>query len=235
MIKQAMEYLLETAGVRIEKVNNRPYSTQPLYAVKEPTAVGITVNSLSGLVDYIKSEFDGDHPLMIHIENPRNVTCFTKVNDDYNRSVFMEAKALTPQFTFERFHDAENFNISLQSAFVKNDDRDVTLKVVGNIREEAVNQIGDDGVSQSVVAQTGVATRANVVVPNPVMLQPYRTFVEVEQPVSPFVFRMQNGPRCALFEADGGAWKLEAIENIKNYLVEKLAEEIKNKKVFIIA
>lgn len=105
----------------------------------------------------------------------------------------MEAKALTPQFTFERFHDAENFNISLQSAFVKNDDRDVTLKVVGNIREEAVNQIGDDGVSQSVVAQTGVATRANVVVPNPVMLQPYRTFVEVEQPVSPFVFRMQMG------------------------------------------
>lgn len=235
MIKQAMEYLLETAGVRIEKVNERPYSTQPLYAVKEPTAVGITVNSLSGLVDYIKSEFDGDHSLMIHVENPKHVACFTQINDDYNRSVFIKAQALTPQFTFERFHDAENFNISLQSAFVKNDDRDVTLKVVGNIREEAVNQIGDDGVSQSVVAQTGVATRANVVVPNPVMLQPYRTFVEVEQPVSPFVFRMQNGPKCALFEADGGAWKLQAIENIKNYLVEKLAEEIENKKVFIIA
>ncbi|EMA6344850.1 hypothetical protein U3450_003906 [Bacillus cytotoxicus] len=235
MIKQAMEYLLETAGVKVERINNRPYSTQPLYPVKEPTASEITVNSLSGLVDYIKSEFDGDHPLMIHVENPKNISCFTKVNDDYNRNVFIRAEAFVPHFAFERFHDAESFNISLQSAFVKNDDRDVMLKVVGNIREEAVNQIGDDGVSQSVVAQTGVATRANVAVPNPVMLQPFRTFVEVEQPESPFVFRMQNGPKCALFEADGGAWKLLAIENIKNYLTEKLADEIANKKVFIIA
>ncbi|WP_426952817.1 hypothetical protein [Bacillus mycoides] len=235
MIKQAMEYLLETAGVKIEKVNDLPYSTQPLYAVKAPTAVGITVNSLSGLVDYIKSEFDGEHALMVHVENPKNVSCFTKVNDDYNRSVFMEAKALVPQFSFERFHDPENFNISLQSAFVNNDDREIMLKIVGNVRDETINSFTDDGVSQTVVAQTGAASRANVVVPNPVMLQPYRTFVEVEQPVSPFVFRMQNGPKCALFEADGGAWKLQAIENIKNYLTEKLADEIENKKVFIIA
>ncbi|WAI17466.1 hypothetical protein [Bacillus cereus] len=234
MIKQAMEYLLETAGVRIEKVNNRPYSTQPLYAVKEPTAVGITVNSLSGLVDYIKSEFDGDHPLMIHVENPKNVSCFTKVNNDFNRSIFMEAKALTPQFSFERFHDPENFNISLQSAFVRNDDCEAMLKVVGNVRDETINTYKDDGVSQTAVVQTG-ASRANAVVPNPVMLKPYRTFVEVEQPESPFVFRMQSGPKCALFEADGGAWKLQAIENIKKYLVEKLEKEIENKKVFIIA
>ncbi|MGH1093265.1 hypothetical protein ACQVUB_27625 [Bacillus mycoides] len=34
---------------------------------------------------------------------------------------------------------------------------------------------------------------------------------------------------------DSGAWKLKAIENIKNYLTENLAEEIENNKVFIIA
>ncbi|MED2748846.1 hypothetical protein P4307_32370, partial [Brevibacillus porteri] len=137
--------------------------------------------------------------------------------------------------SFERYHDVENFNISLQSAFVPNSDRDLMLKLVGNVKEEAVNTIGDDGVSQSVVAKMGVATVGNVKVPNPVLLKPYRTFVEVEQPESNFIFRMRKGPECALFEADGGAWKLEAIDNIKEYLTAELAEEIESKKVFIIA
>lgn len=46
---------------------------------------------------------------------------------------------------------------------------------------------------------------------------------------------MKSGPTCALFEADGGAWKLQAIQNIKDYLVAALEEEIKSEKVFIIA
>lgn len=125
--------------------------------------------------------------------------------------------------------------ISLQSAFVKNDDRDVMLRVVGNITEQNVKSWGDNGVSQSVVAKSGLATVDEVAVPNPVALQPYRTFVEVAQPESDFIFRMKDGPKCSLYEADGGAWKLEAIKNIKEYLNAELADEIKNKKVFIIA
>ena len=83
--------------------------------------------------------------------------------------------------------------------------------------------------------KTGVASRGNAKVPNPVQLSPYRTFVEVEQPESKFVFRMREGARCGLFEADGGAWKLEAMNNIKEYLKEALAQEIESKKVFVLA
>ena len=43
------------------------------------------------------------------------------------------------------------------------------------------------------------------------------------QPESQFVFRMTedkyDGVQCASFEADGGAWRLKAMENIKEYLV----------------
>ena len=47
-----------------------------------------------------------------------------------------------------------------------------------------------------------------------------------KQPASKFVFRMNNscGVSCALFEADGGEWKLEAMENIQRYLEASLAE-----------
>ena len=72
----------------------------------------------------------------------------------------------------------------------------------------------------------GIASKSDAVVPNPVKLRPYRTFVEVEQPVSEFVFRMKdnNGITCALFEADGGAWKNTAMRNIKNYLESELED-----------
>lgn len=49
---------------------------------------------------------------------------------------------------------------------------------------------------------------------------------EVEQPVSDFIFRMNqsSGVSCAIFEADGGAWKNAAMNNICKYLKESLPE-----------
>ena len=58
----------------------------------------------------------------------------------------------------------------------------------------------------------------DVLVPNPVKLQPFRTFHEISQPEIAFVFRMKNsqsGVSCALFEADGGAWKFNAVHTDK--------------------
>lgn len=235
MIKEALEYLVGLGNTRIENVGNRIFSTQKIYAVEEPTPTTIQVNSLSGLVGYIQSKFDGDHPLMVHVKSPTEVVAFSSINRDSNRDEFIKATAMLPSFSFDRWYDTEEFNIKLQSCFVKNGDRDIMLKVVGNIKEEVVNTIGDDGVSQAVVAKTGVATVANVKVPNPVVLKPYRTFVEVDQPESEFIFRMQTGPRCALFEADGGAWKLTAMQHIREYLESSLEAEIQDGQIVIIA
>lgn len=85
---------------------------------------------------------------------------------------------------------------------------------------------GDDGVTQKATVKSGIASRSDAVVPNPVILQPYRTFTEVIQPASNFIFRMREnrggGVECAIFEADGGAWKNEAMKNIKDYLAKEL-------------
>lgn len=235
MIKEAIQYLVRLGNTETKEIDGQTFSTQPLHVVEEPTARAILVRNLSGLVDYVKSNFDVEEQLMIHIASPTTVNCFTAINGNYNRSTFVKTEALIPEFDFGHWHDVENFIINLQAAFVKNDDRGVMLKVVGNITEENVKTYGDNGTSQSVVARNGVATVAEVDVPNPVALQPFRTFVEVEQPESEFIFRMKDGPRCSLHEADGGAWKLEAIKNIKKYLTSELEEEIQSKKVFIIA
>ena len=52
--------------------------------------------------------------------------------------------------------------------------------------------------------------------------------MEVDQPVSKFVFRLKqdkyDGIQCALFEADGGAWEIDAMDSIRHYLEAKLSD-----------
>ena len=115
----------------------------------------------------------------------------------------------------------------MQSKFVDNEDRKLLLKFAGTVQDGTVTEYGDDGVSQKATVKTWLSSKSDAIVPNPVILKPFRTFLEVDQPESAFIFRMKNGNygvQCALFEADGGAWKIEAMKNIKEYLQEELKE-----------
>lgn len=85
----------------------------------------------------------------------------------------------------------------------------------------------------------GVATKAAAIVPNPVELIPYRTFQEVGQPASRFVFRIGENndiPVFKLIEAEGGIWKNEAVSNIKKYFADAIMEmpEAISKRITII-
>ena len=64
---------------------------------------------------------------------------------------------------------------------------------------------------------------------------PYRTFLEIEQPSSNFVFRIDGSgsvPEFTLIEADGGLWINQSKERIKEYLVGEL-QDISNDIVII--
>lgn len=240
MIKEALHYLINLGNVDTHDIENQTFSTQPMHLIKEATPSTLKVRSLSGLVEYLQSGFDDDlfSKRMVQVISPTEVIAFSSFNGNYNRNDYIQASAMIPSFDFDHWYDSESFNIKLQSVFVKNEDRDIMLQVVGNIKEEDVRTVGDDGVSQAVSAKVGVATVATVAtvqVPNPVVLKPYRTFVEVDQPESDFIFRMKNGPRCALFAADGGAWKITAMRNVKDYLQLALEKEIECGKIIIIA
>jgi len=236
MLKEFVEKLLELKRETTVRVNDAEYSTVPLTRINIDTAESLNVSTLKGFVDYLNSEFDVmANKVIVHIESPISVYAATMFNNDLVRNVMIKALAEIPRFNFDTFYDAEPFNIALQSKFVDVGDRADVLRVVGNIKEENVRTIGDDGVSQSVTAKIGVATVGEVVVPNPVTLAPYRTFTEVEQPSSEFVLRLSDGAKCGVFEADGGAWKMQAVENIRNYLSEHLSGRIAADKIVIIS
>lgn len=121
-------------------------------------------------------------------------------------------------------------------------DKDDVLQFAGTVQDGTVANYGDNGISQSATIKTGILDVEDRIIPNPVHLMPYRTFIEVEQPTSQFIFRMKSGRgdgvSCALFEADGGAWENEAMQNVKCYLVsefEKMKEQLGDLKIIVIA
>jgi len=208
------------------------------WSVKAQEALAL--RTLTGLIDYVKANTDMSRDMKnthyyLHIANPALVKLLGTLADDGEREVLALTAPFLPDFDFGYFRDSEEMIIALQSKFVKTKDRDIVLQVLGNLVEESVKNTGDDGISQSVVMRQGITSREETKVPNPVTLAPYRTFIEVMQPESKFIFRMKEGPKAAIFEADGGAWRNEAIANIKVFLTEHLSGEIENGKITILA
>ncbi|MDU1033146.1 hypothetical protein [Clostridium sp.] len=226
--QEALEYLVNLGEEKdpIVMLDQGTFTKASLSRVKEAKASVLTVSTLTGLVDYIKSDLDKlPEKLLIQVISPRKVALYSPLNADREREQYISAEAILPDnVVYDRFIGTEQFNIMLQSAFVDVGTKSALLKYTGLIQDEAVKTTGDDGVSQQVTVKTGVASVGQAIVPNPVELAPYRTFPEVEQPISKFIFRMQEGPRAALYEADGGAWRNKAILSIKEYLQEELKE-----------
>lgn len=223
--REALEYLVGLGETKVLEIDGKKFTTNQVYKVQDPVPGTLKVTTLTALVDYIRAEVDpryGEQRL-VHVVSPDKVILHSTLRDDRERESYIEARALLPDnIYFNDFLDTERFNIMLQSSFIDTKDRVLLLKVVGNIKDSAVKQVGDDGVSQVATIKTGVASVNDVVVPNPVILAPYRTFPEIEQPESKFIFRMKSGPVAALYEADGGAWRNKAMSRIKKYLEDEL-------------
>ncbi len=229
MIKEALQYIVGLGKAEEHVINGACYSDKPLHRIDTyyPKADAIEMHTLTSLVDYIKSEVDEMPPRMIvEVKSPTEVELYSQLDTNRDRESLVVASARVPGFEFDRFVEHEKFCINLQSKFIPSDDRELILKFAGTVEAGSVSEYGDDGVTQKATIKTGLASKGDAIVPNPVCLRPYRTFLEVEQPESAFVFRMKQDSygsvMCAIFEADGGAWKMDATQAIKEYLQREL-------------
>ncbi|EQF29881.1 hypothetical protein QEW_4556 [Clostridioides difficile CD160] len=232
MLVELFNKVMETGARKIEtrEINGITYTTDALIAVHPRPAETIRLNTLDGLIEYVKSSADSElksGKLIVQVESPKNIILYSELLESGKRDIYVESRALLPHIEFGCSLDTEEFSIMLQSSFVDTEDKSLLLKVSGNVKETSVKTVQDDGVSQVVAMSTGVASVEDVILPNKVKLKPFRTFAEVEQPESEFIFRVKEGITFKLIEADGGAWRLDAIKNIKEYLEKKL-EGIEN-------
>lgn len=231
--KEALEYLVNL-GVKADPlvdVDERPYSVQELYPIKDIGPKPLEFNFLDSLITYLQTGTDiicRKNHLIIEIKSPTEIFLHTEIVGHFNqRFTPVICTALVNPFPWGRFLDPEEFIIMAQSRFSETDDLAKVRAIVGNVKSEEVLQFSDDGISQQVTAKSGIARVENVVIPPRVKLAPYRTFIEIEQPISEFVFRAKKAeglPYFALFEADGGAWRIEAMRRLKMYLETQLTE-----------
>lgn len=244
-IKQAIEFITNLA-VKAEtpktiEINGRTYCTKELRRYdKADKADPIRATTLTSLVDYIKeSRHELRERMIIQVVSATEVQLYSGLLPERDRETLFEVNALLPCFEYGREYEQEAFLVSMQSCFAPSDDREAVTILASNIVNTQQATYSDDGISQQAVIKTGITTKENALVPNPVKLIPYRTFLEVEQPASEFVFRISEGrggaPTFKLVAADGGLWKSQAVDNVKRYLVAALADIPDREQITIIA
>lgn len=229
--------VLDLGKVQMIEHESKTYSDKRLIELTGPTVETIKIATLTGLVDYVKNcALDGQPgPFIITIDSQSEVNLKSVLFGPFKQRDHVACvRANVPTMKFDRFLQQEEFIINLNAKFVPSEDLALVLRVASTVVDQEEIKLEDNGTSQRVTMKQGVAKLGEEVVKPIVKLIPFRTFLEVPQPESEFLFRIQKGGNFALFEADGGAWTIEAMHNIKDYLIQQLAEEIENKVVLII-
>ena len=241
-LKDAIDRIVELAPpFTLETRNGHQFCSADLHEVRPevPSPVRDSVDTLEALVKLIRTEGVAQAPLLYgRVDSARRVVVDSTYTGrdyaQYSRLPLYEAVSDVPGITTNQSMTQEQAIVELQSLYAVTPDRDYLLALLSRIDvNQGVSSV-DNGISQEVSVRTGAVLKEQQIVQPIVHLQPYRTFLEVEQPASDFLLRLDKEGRPALYEADGGAWKLEAKRNIAAYLVEKLADLIESGNVVVM-
>lgn len=230
MIEQGISKIQELVegAMKVQEfmVNGRRYTDRSVVEQRDPLDKAETVGTLTGFSDLVKVALNGQREPQnfIHVLNPNEV-CFAAVLCDEwgQRQIDIHAKLPAfGRFAFGEYMDQERFIIGLQAFFQPTKDIAYLQQIAGTLKAEQVNISDDDGTSQRVAMRSGVVLAETVTVKKLVTLRPWRTFREIEQPASTFIFRLKNvkdaAPLLSLHVADGEVWQIEAMQSIKTLL-----------------
>lgn len=235
MIREAIDKILGLAPPTYQKVidalgREATFSSTPVHEVKASApavSAKVQVFTLAALADLVKAGLEGgDFPAnaFFHIADERTVELVNRVTDTYGRRVCFIKAAPVPfeGFRFGQWMNQEEFVIAFSSKFADSADKAKVLTIASSMTNEATSLSEDTGFTQKVTIKKGLRQMESLTIDPKVKLAPFRTFPEIPQPESEFVFRAKaNGegvPHLMLVEADGGAWKVDAIETIKQRL-----------------
>ncbi len=190
---------------------------------KPARASALAAHSLTGVLDYVKENADGlelSH-VTVHVAGPREVNVIGPLREIHrDREEYLKAVPAGDDIGggLNTYIDQADFVLRLQRFFEDSDERKALLLIAGTVTDEAARTASDDGVTQLVATKAGAKVGTSAV-KNPWMLVPKRSFAEIDLNAVPFVLRVKfngagNASSLALFEADGGAWRVDAIRKI---------------------
>ncbi len=237
MLKEFVNRIVELAAPTTVEVDGSVYSNQPLLHIQDrkPMPKCIELTGLDSVCKMVRNEAEHvGQQIFIQVKDYRNISVFTSLDSDEDRLYLYRCAADTPAVTTDRFMDYERAVIELRSLYIPNDETDYLLQLLGSISNESRVTSSDNGVTQQVEARSGIALNSMVTVKPRVTLQPFRTFVEVAQPASEFLLRINERGEIGFYQADGGVWKLEATRNVAAYFEGELEDLINAGTVVVI-
>ena len=194
----------------------------------------IEVSGLDGICKLIRTELAKlDTVVMVQAKAHNAVEVMTTYLGDFSRNMLYKAKADAPGLR-TGFRGREVALIELRSLFIPNEGTAYLLDLLSRMTDENSVTTRDNGVTQQVEAKQGVSLNMLVDIKPRVQLQPFRTFLEIAQPESEFLIRVDPQEGIGFFEADGGIWKLEAKKNIADYFLKNMGDLIDAGKVVVM-
>ena len=229
-----IQKIVDLAPVTNFTISDLPYISKELHLVVPPQVGVLKVSTLDGFVNLLEAGVDPDvvspSAVLIHVTGPSNAELVQREADKYGRRqthiVATLLEGLTKFPYFNQFGAQEDFVIGLQAHFQENQDLLDLIQLASHIDIKDQVSLVDDGRAQEVTIQRGVAFKEKAETKKRTTLKPFRTFRELDQPASDFIFRVKAGGGFALFEADGGAWKITAIAEIAAWLSHRLQTSV---------
>lgn len=237
MLKSFVEKLTELATPKTYETETSVYASKDLAFIekKKRRPYCIDVTGLDSICKLVRNEAGHiGRQIFVRVSNYREVSVFTTLDSDEERFYLYKCAADTPSVTMGRFLPYENAVIEIRSLYIPTPDTDYLLKLLASVSTESKVTSSDNGVTQKVEAKAGIALSTLVEVKPRVVLRPFRTFVEVDQPESEFLLRISDKGEIGLFPADGGVWKLEATRNVAGYFEKELHDLIEAGAVVVI-
>lgn len=237
MLKAFVEKITELAAPKIYETEESIYASKNLIHVeyKKCRPRCIQVTGLDSICKLVRNE--AGHiasQIFVQVSDYNEVSVFTTLYSDAERFYLYKCAADTPSVTMGRFLPYENAVIEILSLYIPTPDTEYLLKLLASVSTESKVTSSDNGVTQKVEAKAGIALNTLVEVRPRVVLKPFRTFIEVEQPESEFLLRISDNGEIGLFPADGGVWKLEATRNVARYFEKELGDLIEAGTIVVI-
>ena len=237
MLKQFAQFLSEMKETKIFEVDGKNFTNDPdleeiIPHVDRPSLM--TVSSLDAVCKLVRTEIERNVcPLFVCAEKYNEVAVYSTYRDDYTRDTIYMARADAPGLSLG-WKSQQEMIIALQSLVIPTESSAELLNMLKSMTDESSVTSRDNGVTQEVTVKTGVSLAKTVQVKPRVKLTPFRTFLEISQPESEYLVRVDKGNQIGLFEADGGIWKLEAKKSIAMYFERELADLIEDGKVVVV-
>lgn len=223
-----LEWLRENGQVRVEEHGGARYVVGNGEAVRlpddDPLPTTVRFESLGALLRYAERLYlDTVGPAGLQLD----VTRHNRVNLCGGRNLH-SGVPLFASAVVDRPGLSEEWNSPLNLAYLigrhvaEGGDRDSLIKILSDVRMEDASIQRIEGLAVKVTAERKLSGKGFHEVTSPYFdLRPRRTFAEVEQPMSPYLFeaREQGGsPSIRLTCADGGDWQLDAVNNVGKWL-----------------